>query len=198
MAKFLLGVDDLRLITFDARIKFLQRIAAVESEATLSAMIMDREFLLIHGIGWNSRFYAFYPDHLEIRDVDLTNPGDSALARSRIVSFVQDRNLQTLRESTASHLIDIFPDLVLPVSLASYLGEVPFECVRIFVIFLANMMQRTYLCSAALTCPFCTGTISSPLFFHVRGFTVILSVIGLASSPIFKLNSTKMPWTACF
>ncbi len=164
MAKFLLNIDEFSLITFDARVRFLQRIANGDSEASLSAMIMDREFLFAHGIGWNAEFQSFFPSQLELFELDLTSSEDSMVARSRISTFLADRNLIRLRESTASFLVDIFPDLVLPEQLAIFLGDIPFESVRIFVIFLANMLHRTYIRSST-TCPFCRANISSVHLF---------------------------------
>jgi hypothetical protein len=165
MAKFLLGVEDFLLLSFDARVRFMQRIANGFSESSLAAMIMDREHLLPCGLGWNSGFYSLFPDRIELVDTDLTDAGETSVVRQQILHFARDRDTDRLRSSTASYLVDIFPSPTLPPPLATHLGTLPRESVRIFVIFLANMMQHTYFRSAALRCPFCSSEISSPHLF---------------------------------
>ncbi len=169
MAKFFLNVDEFLLLSFDARVKFLQRIANGNSDTSLSAMIMDREFLLPCRIGWSAGFYSLFEGRWEFHELDLLDEDDAGTARSRLVSFIDLRNLDRLRASAASYIVDIFPDLVLPPPLATYLGNLPFESVRIFVIFLANMMQWTYLRSSAQTFPFCRAELSSPHLFLCSG-----------------------------
>jgi hypothetical protein len=78
MAKFLLGVEDFLLLSFDARVRFLQRIATGSSESSLNALIMDRELLMPLDVGWNSGFVSLFPDHIEITDFDLSDSGDAA------------------------------------------------------------------------------------------------------------------------
>ncbi len=166
MAKFLLGVEDFLLLSFDARVRFLQRISNGLSEASLSAMIIDREQLLPCSVGWNSGFYSLFPDRLELLDTDLTDAGDTSVVRQQIFYFARERDTDRLRSSAASYLVDIFPSPTLPVPLATHLGTLPRESVRIVVIFLANMMQHTYFRSALLRCPFCSNEISSPHLFN--------------------------------
>ncbi len=169
MAKFLLGIDDLLLLSFDARVKFFQRIANGNSDASLSAMILDREFLMSEGIGWNAGFYSLFPDRLELMDVDLSDSGETAVARSRVFRFVMARDIDRLRGSAAAFLVEIFPTPTLPEPLATHLGTLPRESVRIVVLFLANMVQRTYLRATGLTCPFCSANLSSEHFFTCQG-----------------------------
>jgi hypothetical protein len=135
----------------------------------LSALIIDREDLLPCGVGWNSGFYALFPDHLELIDTDLTDSGETSVVRQRIIRFARDNDQARLRSSTASFLVDIFPDPVLPHSLATHLGDLPYESVRIFILFMANMMQRTYFRSTALKCPFCPSDLSSMHLFSCSG-----------------------------
>jgi hypothetical protein len=169
MAKFLLGVEDFLLLSFDARVRFLQRISVGTSESSMSAMIMDREMLMPLDIGWNSGFVSLFPDHIEMIEFDLTDSGEAAVVRQRIFEFVRDRDRERLLGSAAFHLVEIFPNLSLPSPLATHLGTLPFESVRIFVIFLANMFQWTYLRSANRACPFCQVEFSSEHFFTCTG-----------------------------
>jgi hypothetical protein len=169
MAKFLLGVQDFLLLSFDARVRFFQRIVEGNSAASLSALVIDREELLPCGVGWNSGFYSLFPDHLELIDTDLTDSGETAIVRQRIIRFARENDHDRLTSSTASFLVDIFPDLTLPQSLATHLGDLPYESVRIFVLFMANMMQRTYFRSSALRCPFCSSELSSVHLFSCSG-----------------------------
>jgi hypothetical protein len=165
MAKFLLGVDDFLLLSFDARVKFLQRIVNGGSEASLSAIILDREFLFPENIGWNHGFYSLLPDRIEFTDYDLSDSGDMVSVRQRIFQFVRTRDIDRLRGSAAAFLVEIFPTPSLPVPLAVHLGSLPLESVRIVVLFLANMVQRTYLKSLVLKCPFCPDDLSSEHLF---------------------------------
>jgi hypothetical protein len=165
MAKFLLCVNDLLLLSFDARVKFFQRIVNGDSDASFSAMVLDREFLMPERIGWNSGFYSLFPDHLELVDIDLSDSGETAVARHRIFRFVMARDIDRLRGLAAAFLVEIFPTPTLPEPLATHLGTLPRKSVRIFVLFLANMVQRTYLKATSLKCPFCPQDLSSEHFF---------------------------------
>jgi hypothetical protein len=175
MAKFLLGVEDFKLLSFDARSRFMQRIALGNSDSSLNAMIIDREQLLPCGVGWNSGFYSLFPDRIELIDTDLTDAGDTAEVRQRVIYFSRERDLDRLRSSTSSFLLDLFPIPSLPRSLAAHLGTVPMESVRIFILFLANMLQRTYFRSVALDpqgrhkCPFCVENLGSVHLFRCTG-----------------------------
>ncbi len=169
MAKFLLGVEDFLLLSFDARVKFLQRIVNGNSEASLSAMILDREFLFPVNVGWNAGFHSLFPDRIEFTDYDLSDSGDTVEVRQRIFQFVMARDIDRLRGSAAAFLIEIFPTPTLPTPLATHLGTLPLESVRIIVLFLANMVQRTYLKSLDLKCPFCPGELSSEHLFTCPG-----------------------------
>jgi hypothetical protein len=191
MATFLLNIDEFSLISFDAQVRFLQRIANGDSDASLSAMIMDREFLFAYGIGWNAEFYSHFPSHLELLDFNLTCPADTMEARTRISNFLPERNLLRFRESTASFLVNIFLDMVLPAPLATFLGDVPFESVRIFVLFLANVLQRTYLRSSSLSCPFCHENISSVHLFAYSGVRRNPLCDWTRLYPICKRNSIR-------
>jgi hypothetical protein len=121
MAKFLLGIEDYLLLSFDARVRFLQGITSGNSVASLSAMIIDREELLPCGVGWNSGFYSLFPDRLELIDTDLSDNGETSEVRVRIAEFARDRDLERLRSSAASFLVDIFPNATLPRALATHL-----------------------------------------------------------------------------
>jgi hypothetical protein len=169
MAKFFLNTGEFYLISFDARVRFLQRIANGDSDASLNAMVMDREFLYAHGIGWNAEFYSHYSEELELFQLDLLDVEDSLVARSRISTFLADRNIRRFRESAAAFLIDIFPELVIPHQLALFLGNIPLESVRVFICFLSNMLQWSYTSSSCPPCPFCHLNISSIHFFTCRG-----------------------------
>jgi hypothetical protein len=132
-------------------------------------MIIDREFLLPCRIGWSAGFYSMLSDRWEFRELDLLDEEDVSMARTRLLSHLDTRNVEQLRESAASYIVDIFTDLILPPPLATYLGNLPFESVRIFVIFLANMMQWTYLRSASQSCPFCRADLTSVHMFTCSG-----------------------------
>jgi hypothetical protein len=122
MAKFFLNVGEFSLISFDARVRFLQRIANGDSDASLNAMVMDCEFLFAYGIGWSAEFYSHYSEELELFEFDLLDAEDSLVARARISAFLAERNVRRFRDSAAAFLVDMFPDLVLPQELAIFLG----------------------------------------------------------------------------
>jgi hypothetical protein len=168
-------VGDLRLLSYDAREKLFQRITNGDSDASLNAMLLDRDHLLPCGIGWNGGFSSLFPDCIEFIDVDLSDSGETTVVRQRIFSFIQQQDRDRIATSTAPYLIEMFPSLTLPAPLATHLGTIPFESVRIFTLFLANMMQRTYLRSADLKCPFCSLRLSSPHLFscaRLQGDTI--------------------------
>ncbi len=167
VACFLLGIDDLALQSFDARHKFFRRVIfGQNSDASLSAMLIDRESLLQEGLGWNAGFISMFNDLMDLHDDDLSNEVVTLESRHRLEIFLHNQRRNQLLDSNARFLLDVFPSGYLPSSFASHLGSIPFESTRVVILFLANLMQRTYLRPAALTCPFCTSQLSSIHLFN--------------------------------
>jgi hypothetical protein len=53
----------------------------------------------------------------------------------------------------------------IPRDFALFLRSLPYESVRILLIFFGNLFQFTYMKAAKKKCPFCPGEITSPHFF---------------------------------
>jgi hypothetical protein len=73
--------------------------------------------------------------------------------------------------SSSSFILDLFPSLTLPHEFGEHLTTIPFESVRIVLIFLANMVQFTYFRSMNQVCPFCALNLSSTHLFECQSIT---------------------------
>jgi hypothetical protein len=166
VATLLLGLNDFPLLFYDARTNFISRLSSTGSLAALGAMLINRTELYPRGLGWNWELTQTVSGILDMDDVDLLSSHDVQEARGRLFDRLRDRRIERLRRSASSFLLELFPSAAIPRAFALFLGALPFESVRILLIFFGNLFQYTYLRSTNCACPFCPGEISSVHFFH--------------------------------
>jgi hypothetical protein len=167
IAKFFVGVEDLWLQIFNARTGFMQRLLrGSNTDASLSAMVIDRDVLLPRGLGWNMAFFSYLETAIDLSQIDLTDPTQVSMAREELRRALRTRRRVRLSNSSSSFIIDLFPSLAPSPAFLEHIQVLPFESVRIILIFMANLMQHTYFRSNTLSCPFCSLTLSSTHFFH--------------------------------
>jgi hypothetical protein len=150
---------------FDTRTQFLGRLADRGSIASLAAMVMDREYLLSLGFGWNSELIEATREHIDLREADLLSEDEVSESRAKLVDLLRMMRVRRFEGSASSFILDFFPHAFIPRDFALFLGDLPYESVRIFLIFMANMFQFTYLRTTNKACPFCSGQLSSEHFF---------------------------------
>ncbi len=165
IACFMLGVPSFAVSVFDARVNFLSRVARRGSFSSLAALVMDREILLPRGLGWNHELIGLLDAYWNLRDVDLLDEEEVSEARERILDAQLARRVRRFEESASNFLLDFFPTATLPQDFATFLRHLPYESVRILLVFFGNMFQYTYLRSTNQACPFCTGELSSMHLF---------------------------------
>ncbi len=166
VACFLLATPEYALCYFDARANFICRVARIGSLASLSAMSLDRSILYSMGVGWNHEFRAAMRDYIDISEVDLLDETEMGETRSKLVDALRRHRVRQFQDAATDFLMDFFPDANMPREFSSFLGHLPYESVRILLIFFANQFQFTYLRSTNVACPFCQGNISSIHFFE--------------------------------
>jgi hypothetical protein len=172
VAKFFLGVQELLFQVFNARTGFVGRaLRGSNSIASLSALAMDREILLPREVGWNLGFISQFQHLIDLRDLDLTDPTLIQETREELSRALHTRTRLRFQNSSSSFIIDLFPSLSLPRDFGEELRILPFESVRIVLIFFANLFQYTYFRSLSLVCPFCALNLSSTHLFECQGIT---------------------------
>jgi hypothetical protein len=170
VAKFFLGIDDLIMQAFRARTNFFQRVLnGRNSDASLSAMGMDRGSLFHLGIGWNADFASELGDLYDFSSLDLSNYSAVSVARGDLETALAQRRRERFRTSSSSFILDLFPNLIIPIAFWELLNEIPHESIRVVLIFFANILQYTYFRSSSTLCPFCTDDISSRHLFNCTG-----------------------------
>jgi hypothetical protein len=169
MAKFFVGVEDLWMQIFNARSGFINRLLrGLNTDASLSAMVIDRDVLLQRGIGWNMAFFSYLETAIDLSQIDLTDPTQIAETREELSRALRTRRRVRFSNSSLSFIVDLFPSLTPPPAFLEHIQVLPFESVRIILIFMANLMQYTYFRSDTLSCPFCTLTLSSTHLFQCQ------------------------------
>ncbi len=172
VAKFVLRIDDLIIQAFRARTNFFQRVLnGRNSDASLSAMGMDRGSLFHRGIGWNADFARELSDHFNFSSLDLSSQTSVSVAHDELQTALARRRRERFRTSSSSFILDLFPNLTIPAAFWELLNEIPHESIRVILIFFANMFQYTYFRSSSTTCPFCSDCISSRHLFNCSGIT---------------------------
>jgi hypothetical protein len=152
--------------SFNARTNLIRRLLiGRNSDASLSAMALDREFLYERGCGWNADFVRQLEEWIDLRDVDFTSLEAVAQARVRLTRVLTRRRQNRIAESGSSFIAEIFPSLMLPSEFLSHLSDLPHESVRIILIFFGNLMQWTYFRASSISCPFCRIDLDSRHFF---------------------------------
>jgi hypothetical protein len=170
ISRLFLGIQELISQSFTARTNFVRRLLrGSNSDASLSAMAMDREFLMERDLGWNAAFIRQVEEMLDLRAVDLTNASEVAAANFELGRAVSDRRQSRFRDSGSAFLINLIPNLVMPSTFIAHLAELPHESVRIVLIFFSNQFHYTYFRSSNVNCPFCSQNLSSTHFFDCQG-----------------------------
>jgi hypothetical protein len=165
LACFFMGLPDFKTSVFDSRTRFLARLTEQGSIASLASMVMDRDELFPLNIGWNSELLDVIEPLVDLKDVDLTDADEVEEARDKLQYELKTETVRHFRESASCFIMDFFPHATIPRDFAIFLGNLPYESVRILLIFMANMFQFTYLRSVKRKCPFCSGQLSSEHFF---------------------------------
>jgi hypothetical protein len=166
IACFFMGVPDLTLSMFEARTRFLSRIAGFGSVSSLAAMALDREELLPLNVGWNKELLQALEKYLDAQDVDLLNAQEVAMYREDLRRAITSNDkVRQIENSASNFILEFFPHASIPRDFASFFGNLPYESVRIMLIFFANMFQFSYLRTPKRVCPFCPGQLSSMHFF---------------------------------
>ncbi len=161
MACFLLAIPEYALSLFNARTKFISGVVRIGLVSSLAGMILDRGEFLLRGLGWNSELVEGLRDYIDLRDVDLLNDDEIAEAREDLGTSLVWHGMRRFKLSSSSFVLDFFPSAIMPRDFASFLKDLPYEAVRILLIFFANQFQFTYLRSTNMECPFCSGQVSS-------------------------------------
>jgi hypothetical protein len=165
LACFFLGVPNFLISFYDARTRFIQRLAGKGSLSSLAAISIDREELWPLGLGWNHELITAVEEFVDLREVDLLEGAEVLETREKLVHGIMLRRVRHFEGSSSSFLLDFFPNASIPREFASFLGNLPYESVRILLIFFGNMFQFTYLRTTNLACPFCSGQLSTMHFF---------------------------------
>ncbi len=165
VACFFLGIPDFYQFVFDSRVSFIQRVARQGSLASLSAMTIDREALFPIGLGWNFEFIQMMLEIIDLSEVDLLDDREVGEVRQKLLGIIQLRRIQRFENSASGFVLDFFPTGTIPRDFAAFLRSLPYESMRILLIFFGNLFQFTYMRSANQTCPFCQSEITSEHFF---------------------------------
>ncbi len=165
LASFILDCEDLEMIGLRARIRFLRHLlVGNRTKASLSAMVIDRSVLLPLRVGWNHDTNAVFPSTTgEIDSTDLTNPREVRLLLARLARRMAEKKRTATLSSSHHHMVDLFPTLSIPRAFGDILGQLPFESVRLFILFLGNMTRFTYMrrrnprsLRSSTACPWCS------------------------------------------
>jgi hypothetical protein len=170
IAKLFLRIDDLIMQAFNARVNFFQRIlAGTNSDASLGAMSMDRGHLFPRAVGWNADFGRMVEGFVDFQHVNLANLAEVEQARDDLRHALSRRRYERFSTSNSAFVLEIFPNLTIPIPFLQHLANLPHESIRIVLIFFANMFQFTYFRSSNLICAFCQFELSSPHMFQCQG-----------------------------
>jgi hypothetical protein len=177
VATFLLGTEQLEAVAMRARLRFIQHLmAGNRTKASLSAMILDRTLLFPRRTGWTHDLVNVVPSlsgEMDIRALDLSNPAITNDVLVELSRTLAARVRNTMRNSSANHLLSIFPTLSIPRALGDTLGDMPFETVRMFILFLANLTRFSYLRPVNTPCPFCSARMYASHFFECDQYNVL-------------------------
>lgn len=120
------------------------------------------------GFGWNRELIDSLSSYLDLEEVDLLDEEEVAEVWLKLVDLLKDRRVRRFLSSSSGFLLDFFPSATIPPDFATFLRHLPYESVRILLIFFANQFRFTYLRTSdpeKQDCPFCSGQLSSEHFF---------------------------------
>jgi hypothetical protein len=128
-------------------------------------MALDRDELMSHRIGWNWELRDVVGGLVDIEDIDLLDGHETQKIRGHLADRLMRRRIERIQRSGSPFLLDFFPSAEVPRDFSLFLGNLPYESVRILLIFFGNLFQFTYLRCTNRVCPFCPGEFSSTHFF---------------------------------
>jgi hypothetical protein len=146
------------------------------TKASLSAMIMDRSILLPRRVGWSHELSIASPTSGNINGLDLTNPRIVRLLYANLTRALAAKRRESFQSSSLSHVLEIFPTLSIPRSFGEILGQVPFETVRVFILYAANLSRFCFLRpnnDSDPSCPFCGERFYSRHFFECDQYSAL-------------------------
>jgi hypothetical protein len=84
------------------------------------------------------------------------------------------RNLwDSLNRGSSNHFLTLFPTQSVPRAFLAVLDSLPFESVRIFILFLANLTRFSALSPRNSPCPFCQDTLYASHFFDCDQYSAL-------------------------
>jgi hypothetical protein len=146
------------------------------TKASLSAMIMDRSILLPRRVGWSHELSIASPTSGNINGLDLTNPRIVRLLYANLTRALAAKRRESFQSSSLSHVLEIFPTLSIPRSFGEILGQVPFETVRVFILYAANLSRFCFFRpnnDSDQSCPFCGERFYSRHFFECDQYSAL-------------------------
>ncbi len=171
LAVWLLGVDDLELLSFRSRVRFLRHvISSRTAEASLNAIIMDREQLFPRGTGWFHDFVQGVPSLPQLSSSNLTSLSTLDSLECDLRAVLRERTRRNLLDSSLQHVVELFGQPFMPAPLGSILGDLSFELARTFLLFLANLIRFCFLQNPDSLCPLCNNRLFSRHFFVCEDF----------------------------
>jgi hypothetical protein len=177
VACFLLGCESLEAITLRARLRFLQHLVEGDrTQASQCAMILDRVLLLPRRIGWTYDLASVVPSiarEFDLQSEDLLNGVRTGEIFAGLARAIANNLRDTLNHGSSSHMLSLFPTQSIPRSLSIVLEELPFESVRIFILFLANLTRFSFLSPRNTPCPFCQQIMYTNHFFECDQYNAL-------------------------
>jgi hypothetical protein len=175
LATFILNGEDLEMIGLRARIRFLRHlITGNRTKASLSAIIIDRSILMPLRTGWNHDTNVMFPStRQEMESIDLTDPRAVRLMYARLARRLAEKKRAITASSSHHHMLDLFPTLSIPRAFGDILGQLPFESVRLFVLYIGNMTRFTYLKRRKTICEWCKTEMYAKHFFECKQYEAL-------------------------
>jgi hypothetical protein len=175
LASFIIDGEDLEMIGLRARMRFLRHlIAGDRTKASLSAMIIDRSTLMPLRTGWNHDMNVMFPSiRREMDSIDLTDPRAVRLVYARLARRLAEKKRAATTSSSHHHMLELFPTLSIPRAFGEVLGQLPFESVRLFVLYLGNMTRFTYMKRRKTICQWCKVEMYARHFFDCEQYEAL-------------------------
>ncbi len=172
LASIILGIADPELTAFDARCRFISHLTySPTAIASAQAMLMNRTYLLPRGVGWNHEFFAAVPSARRIDQANLTSPSEVVGLRENLMEEIRTTRSNLVSSSRSfPHIQELFPTGTINSSFGQFLGQIPFECSRIVIIFIGNLTRFSFLRTPDRRCPFCNATMYSNHLFSCATF----------------------------
>jgi hypothetical protein len=119
---------------------------------------------------------AMFPSiQADLETIDLTSPRAVRILYAKLARILADKKRARTLSSAHHHMVTLFPTLSIPRSLGEVLGQLPFESVRLFILFLGNMTRFSYLRPRVKDrkCPFCKQEMYSRHFFDCEQYAAL-------------------------